>query len=290
MWARGYGPIVERFRNWADEEPAVRAVMIVGSQARTREPADRWSDLDLVIFHTEPEKLIASSEWYHRFGTVVLSMVESTSVLNNKERRVIYSDGRDVDFAVFPATFLPFVAQSPEGKEVLGRGYHVLLDKDHQLTGLPEALGEHRPSKGRPPSREEFEGVVADFWYHVLWVAKKLRRGEVWTAKMGCDGYLKQLLLGMLEWEAATVSEGNVDVWHDGRFLDRWAPQPVLSRIPATFAQYDLTDIERALHETGKLFSSLAREVATATGTTYPSEAESAIWTLVDQKAGPAQG
>ena len=283
MWARWYGPIVERFRTWASEEPAVRAAIIVGSQARTTEPADRWSDLDIVIFHTEPERLIASAEWCHRFGTVVLSMVESTAVLNSKERRVIYSDGRDVDFAVFPAAFLPYLAQNPSGAQVLNRGYHILIDKDHRLAGLSQSLAQTRRTEGRLPSPEEFEGVVADFWYHVLWFAKKLRRGEIWIAKMGCDGYLKQLLVPMMEWHALAEGRGKVDVWHDGRFLDRWAPSSVLARLPATFARYDPKDLERALRETGQLFSSLAGDVAKAIGATYPRDAESEIQALVTQ-------
>jgi len=292
MWARWYGSIVERFRSWATEDSSVRAAMIVGSQARTTEPADEWSDLDLVVFHTEPEKLIASMEWFRRFGTVVLSMVEPTAVLNNKERRVIYSDGRDVDFAVFPASYLPYVARSPEGAAVLSRGYHVLVDKDHQLENVPEVLAQGRRPGGRLPRAEEFEGLVADFWYHILWVAKKLRRGELWTAKMGCDGYLKRLLVPMMEWQA-TVHDGvKTDVWHDGRFLERWAPSFVRSRIPATFAQYDSKDVKRALRETGQLFSLLAREVATATGARYPADAEAKVWTLVDRTLhdGDARG
>ena len=281
MWARWYGPMMERFRTWASGEPALRAALVVGSQARVTEPADEWSDLDIVIFHRDPEQLLDSTDWIGRFGDVVLTTVESTAVSGGRERRVLYSDGRDVDFAVFPSEALAFIAQSPPGLEVLGRGYEVLLDKDGQLSP-PIALPERgRRNRQKPPSEDQFQAAVADFWYHMQWAAKKLRRGELWTAKMGCDGYLKRLLVRMMEWQAIVRRGNEVDVWHDGRFLDRWAEPEVRARLPDTFARYDRRDLARGLDETGRLFSDLAREVARRCRWVYPERAESIVLMLV---------
>ena len=281
MWARWYGSIVERFRKWADSESGVRAALIVGSQARTDEPADEWSDLDIAIFHTDPARLIDSTEWFQPFGTVVLSMVESTAVGGSRERRVLYSDGKDVDFAIFPSAAIPFIAGSPEGLSVLGRGFVILLDKDHQLGEFRSVARSKAPESLGLPTEEEFRANVSDFFYHLLWAAKKLRRGETWTAKMGCDGYLKLLLVRMIEWSTVASAPTKVDVWHDGRFLDRWAPPEVRARLPATFAQYETRDLSRALGETNLLYSQLAHQVAGRLGWSYPTEAEEAVWKLV---------
>ena len=34
---------------WAESQPDIRAIIVVGSRARRDSPADEWSDLDLVI-------------------------------------------------------------------------------------------------------------------------------------------------------------------------------------------------------------------------------------------------
>src|SRR5207244_90365 len=47
-----------------------------------------------------------------------------------------------------------------------------------------------------------------DFWYHAVWNARKLRRGELFVAKNACDGYLKALVLRMLGWRAAAATPG----------------------------------------------------------------------------------
>ncbi len=290
MWARWYGPFVERFRAWATREPAVRAALIVGSQARTDEPADEWSDLDLVIFHNAPEQLLGSAEWVGQFGEVVLTTVEPTAVLGSRERRVLYSDGKDVDFAIFPSSALAFVAQTPDGLAILARGYEVLLDKDALLPDRAALLGRLERDSPTLPSADQFQAVVADFWYHVPWAAKKLRRGELWTAKMVCDGYLKLLLLRMIEWQTVLRHGPGADVWHRGRFVDRWAEPEVHARLPGTFARYDRGDLARSLEETGRLFSDLAHEVARRGKWTYPEKAESVVHALVAHTLNDVRG
>lgn len=280
MVSARYASIVEKFRTWAVVEPRVRAALVVGSQARSLAPADEWSDLDLVIFHESPERLIASTEWFALFGEVILTTVEPTAVLDQRERRVIYSDGRDVDFAVFPAAALALATHSTEGRAVLRRGCEVLVDKDSRLRDIGPESRDPGPPFPASLSKTEFESEVADFWYHVLWLAKKLRRGELWIAKMGCDGYLKRLLLRMIEWQTIVRNGPSADVWHEGRFLDTWVAPEVRDRLPATFARYERADVVRALYETARLYGDLAREVARNRRWEYPSKTESAVLAL----------
>ena len=87
----------------------------------------------------------------------------------------------------------------------------------------------------------------------------------------------------MVEWTTIVREPHRVDVWHEGRFLDTWAPADVRARLPATFAQYDVQDIARALRETTSLYTDLARQVAAKLGWAYPLEAQTAVQRLVDR-------
>ena len=281
MPADRYKAIVERFRAWASSEPMVRGALIVGSQARNVAPADEWSDLDVILFVADPPKFLDSPEWVERFGTVLLTTVEKTGVEEGRERRVVYAGGQDVDFSIFPSTVQEFVGWSPDAMQVLQRGFEVLLDKDGHLAKLRGQMDEVGELPHLPPTPPEFEACVGDFWYHVLWAAKKLRRGEVWTAKMVCDSYLKRLLLQMVEWSTLLSGKGETDVWHDGRFLDTWAPPEVKEQLPSVFARYDRTDIARALESTGRVFAGQSHKVATLLGVGYPDAMEFAITELV---------
>ncbi len=115
------------------------------------------------------------------------------------------------------------------------------------------------------PVQLELTELASDFWYHALWTAKKLRRGEVYTA-IGClDGYLKARLVTLLEWHARAL-DPSVDTWHGGRFLERWADPGALSALESAYAHYDVRDVARALWATIDLWQGLEEETASQLG------------------------
>jgi len=177
-----------------------------------------------------------------------------------------------VDFAFLPldvARQMVGTAPSPDVADILWRGARVLLDKD----GLVAQL---RPSEAivpapQPPTQAEFLQAVHDFWYHAVWTAKHLRRGELWWAKGGCDNHLKGLLRRMLEWHARATKGPDCDTWMRGRFLEEWADERAVEQLRYAFAHYDEADVWRALVVTMDLFRWVALETAGRLGYPYPA-------------------
>ena len=247
---------------WASEREDVRAALVVGSQARRQLSADRWSDLDAVLFADYPRALAAETDWVENFGTPVLTFLEETGFGSGVERRVLYESGEDVDFPIVDATAWREVAALPETADMLSRGYRVLYD---ELELGKELARLARPLAPRPPNVDAFGELVSDFWYHALWAAKKLRRGEVFTAMECLDGYMKSRVLTLLRWHARAV-DPSVDTWHSGRFLERWADPGALAALQCAYAHYELRDVARALWETIDLFQGLSEETAQRLG------------------------
>ena len=69
--------------------------------------------------------------------------------------------------------------------------------------------------------------LASDVWYHALWAAKKLRRGEVWVARACVDCYLQARLVELAALDARTLDPA-ADTWHGGRFLERWADERIV--------------------------------------------------------------
>ena len=105
------------------------------------------------------------------------------------------------------------------------------------------------------PAEATFLEVVNDMWYHAVWTAKKLRRGELWIAKRCCDEYLKALLLQMVEWHTLATKRPQVQMWFNGRFLETWADPRVLDRLRTAFTSNNQADVQRALFATLNLFN-----------------------------------
>jgi ribosomal protein S18 acetylase RimI-like enzyme/predicted RNA methylase len=71
-----YDDLIEAITRWAESDPQVRLAVLIGSQARPDPPADRWSDLDVVLLVRRPEPLLDDAAWPDRFGDVVCTFTE----------------------------------------------------------------------------------------------------------------------------------------------------------------------------------------------------------------------
>lgn len=281
---KGYAEISARFAAWAGREERIRAAIVVGSRARTDHPADRWADLDLVVIATDPEPYLDHADWVKAIGHPVLTFTEPTGDGRGRERRVLFEDGLDADFAFFPATLIEGMLTAgipPDVADAFRRGARVLVDKDGLAGRVLAAVATLPPWSPPPPCEERFLEAVHDFWYHAVWTAKHLRRGELWWAKTGCDGHMKGLLCRMMEWHARAMKGPAHDTWMRGRFLEEWADPRAVAGLKNVFAHYDADDLWRALGATMDLFRWLAKETAARLGLTYPATSDAIATELV---------
>ena len=259
-----YTDLIDQFTNWTHAEEAVRAALILGSRARQDHPADEWSDLDMVIFVLHPERFIRSADWVASIAPVWLTFLEPTADGRSWERRVLFEGGLDVDIAIDPAELLDGLLEQglpPDIADTIRRGVRVMVDKEGKLARL-QALPLPSTPFYKKPTLAEFVNATSDFWYHTLWSAKHLRRGELWWAKSGSDMHLKNLLKDMLEWHARATQGERFDTWLRGRFLEEWADPRAVEQLPNAFAHYDAGDMARSLQVTMDLYRWLEDETS----------------------------
>ena len=258
---------------WASRREDVRGAVLVGSHARGDHPADEFSDIDVILFVRDPVDLLDDAAWTRELGDVGITFVEETPVPGVRERRVLFRDGTDVDFVVAPVERMAELAET--GSDVLARGFRVLVDKD----GLTAMLDGVRPrTSGRGPTSHDLAEAVSDFWYHAVWTARKLARGEVFVARDCVGGYMTGIVIRMAAWHA-----GDRDTWHGGRFLEEWADTRVLDGLRTACTTYDSQDVERALGATMDLVSWLGRDTARLHGLSYAEAEERLSRELVER-------
>ncbi|MDA3646745.1 aminoglycoside 6-adenylyltransferase [Saccharopolyspora indica] len=139
------------------------------------------------------------------------------------------------------------------------RGYVVHRDKTGITAGLPAATT--APPEQSPPTAEEFEENQHEFWFEATQAPIYLARGELWPAALR-QAEMRDLLLTVLEWNAAARSGGAIDTWHNGHHLQEWLPDDYHARIAPIFAQYDPADGARAWRALIDLYSDVAAETA----------------------------
>ena len=270
-----YFEIKKRLLQTAATNDGLRAVILIGSSVREYAVADEYSDLNVILVCDEPEAWLYG-DLPGMLGDVRISFVEPTFG-GGMERRILYSGSLDVDLIVLTPEQMESAITGGVAGEVMNRGYCVLYDDmmiTDRLKGIPA-----RVQRGAMTERE-FLNIVNDFWFHAVWSAKKILRGELWAAKMCIDAYMKGLLLKIIEESEAD----NKDVWHNGRFLEKWAGGDTIAELGNCFAHYDRENMLSALSSTMVLCAKLARRTAEKRGYLYPAEAEACAMSFVKDR------
>jgi aminoglycoside 6-adenylyltransferase len=269
----------ERIVAWANSQPAIRAVLVVGSQARRDRPADEWSDLDTMVFCTDYEPYWASKDWLGEMGTLWTAIPGHTSG-DDPEWLALYDGGFKVDYVLFPVDALRRLAQAEQMDGVYQRGYYVLVDKDGWAARLPPPT--YTPPSYERPSEHEFALAVNAFWYGAVYVAKQIRRRNLWVVKYR-DWTLKETLLRMVEWHARAMQGWEHDTWHDGHHMASWIDAGTWEALHDTFGRFGAADAWRALMASMALFARLAGETAAQLGYAYPQALDAQVSQYVDK-------
>ncbi|MGN0553685.1 MAG: aminoglycoside 6-adenylyltransferase [Oscillospiraceae bacterium] len=272
-----YYEIKNRLMDIAQTDENLTSVITIGSSVRAYSAADEYSDIDIIISTSEPEKWLYG-DMPSKLGEIMISFVEPT-LGGGMERRVLYNGSLDVDLIVFTPEQLQNAVMSGAAAEVMNRGYSVMYDS----MGITKLIEEYVKPDTRhiTMTESEFVNRTEDFWFHTVWAAKKILRGELWTAKMCIDAYLKNHLLSIMEFDRYLCDK--TDIWHNGRFLEKWAGAENVEKLESCFAHYDREDMINALKNTAAIFSKNAHSAAEKSGYTYPEKAEQYAKSLLEE-------
>lgn len=259
-------PLKRRLVAWVETQSNLRAILVVGSQARRDHPADEWSDLDLMVFAGDFSRYLTQADWLDDLGLVWVCLRQQIDT-GDPELLVLFEGGYKVDFVFYPLTELQWLAQVETLPDVYRRGYEVLVDKDGLAARLPMCPFEPEPIE--PPDEATFLAVVNAFWYGAVYVTKQIRRRQLWLVKYR-DWTMKTHLLRVMEWHARVVNGWAYDTWHDGKFVAEWTDAQTWAVLKHTFGHFDGGDSWRALLATMDLFRRLATETAAHLGYPYP--------------------
>jgi aminoglycoside 6-adenylyltransferase len=272
--------MIENVIRWAERNDAIRAVAIIGSQARKEFPADRWSDLDLAIIADDVSEFITSSDWIKEFGRPVLSFIEETPD-GSFERRVLYQGFLDIDFG--------FNTPSELKKEnilrfllsIMERGYTILVDKDNLLSSFKKNVGFQETEKSDAIILNE----IHDYFYHCVWIVKKVMRGEVLTALRCLNRYMNQKLVTIIEAYEKTKHGSTYDTWYNGRLIEQWACPDIISELCGCFSDYDNAQVLGALKRNMTLYKRLSRYVVRTRGIPYPESQIKKVENWIEKNA-----
>ena len=177
-----YDLIIQKIEKWAIPRSDIKLAMIVGSRARIDKPADQWSDLDVTLITTKPDRYFKDAEWLQEVGTLLVKY-DFTNQKGDREWRVIFHDGTVVDFSiikydffsklylmvvrlfdkypilgtVFPKTKASIEDEKRYDSILFNRGVRILFDKSGNTAKWMKLLGD---PKWQPPNQSEYLAYI----------------------------------------------------------------------------------------------------------------------------------
>jgi len=269
----------EAFLLWAEKTDDIRAAFIVGSRARADHSADKWSDLDIILYANNHEFYLYNTDWLEALGNIWVTFTYHTSG-GEPERLTIFEDGYQVDIVFHSVSTLRRMVKDRTTPDSFCRGVRVLVDKDNVSGYIVPS--EFKPKLSSTISEAAFIQTIIMFLFASVYIAKQIFRGELWTAKTR-EYDLKALLLQMMEWHAKAMHGEDYDIWHAGRFLHEWVDQKTLEELKNTFGLYEKADSFRALMASMNLFRRLSVETANKLRLRYPEEAYEHITNWINE-------
>ncbi len=119
---------LSQVKTWAEQQPDITGVLLVGSYARGTARPD--SDVDLMVLTTSPQRYLDDFAFAGRFGTVSRWAIEDWGKVTSV--RVWYVDALEVEYGI---TDPDWAAQPLDAgtRRVISDGMRVVFDRDGSL-------------------------------------------------------------------------------------------------------------------------------------------------------------
>jgi aminoglycoside 6-adenylyltransferase len=253
----------QRVAEWAEAHEDVRVVLLVGSRAESDGRPDPLSDYDVLLFVQDAESYEADESWLSAFGSILVKLDEQYEMLETRiaTRLVQYQDGSRIDFSICGLGLLERIAQERRLPDDLDHGFRVLVDKDDWSSRFPSWTG--GALQERVPSEAEYQDVVNEFWWEVLYVAKYLARGEILPALYSHECVIRfRCVVPMLEWYTRVVNGSERRIGPHGRRLRGELGEEEWDRLGRTLLKWSEEEGWKALFETTEYFEATSKTVA----------------------------
>ena len=253
----------------AKEDERIRAVTMGGSRANKDCPVDVYQDFDIVFFVKDVAPFWDNEEWIaEKFGKPsLLQKPESMDLIppdndGNYMYLMIFPDGNRIDLQF---TSWPY---EDDGEPMI-----LLLDKDGTFPKIQ--IAEDFWYIKRPTAK-----YFADCCNEAHWclnnVAKGIAREEAAYVMMML-GFVRDMLIRMLEWYAGMNHNFRISTGKCGKYFKKYLPKDIYERFLKTYPTADTEAMWAAAFEILYLFGDVAREVAAKLEFTYNAAEEKGI-------------
>jgi aminoglycoside 6-adenylyltransferase len=230
----------------ANTDSRIRAVLLNGSRANSKQQPDRFQDYDVMYIVDQMESFIADQHWISIFGDKLIwqkpdemnSPGEGLKKSFSFHYLMLFKDGNRIDLTLFPAERFK-TDFSPDSQTILW------LDKDKLFENIGPASD--RDYWIKPPTEKEFTDACNEFWWVSTYIAKGLLRDDISYAKAMMEGPVRKIFMKMTEWHIGTKTKFSVSLGKDGRNMRLYLSMDQYITLLKTYPDYRKGNIWNSL-------------------------------------------
>jgi aminoglycoside 6-adenylyltransferase len=266
--------VIKKITEWAESKPDIRAVLLTSSRANPNATLDEFSDYDVIFVTEDINPYLEDEKWLGDLGKVLMIYRDPIRFEYGFERftRVTYYwDYLRIDYTAWPIGLLQHIASITELPSYLDDGYKILLDKDNLAKGMkPPTYLAFMP---KPPMEKEYLEIIDNFYNEAMYVAKSIRRDNIFAIKLNMDHWMKQVYLRtMLEWLMEIENGWNVKTSAFGKGLKKLIKPKLWAELESTYVGAGKEENWEALFKTINLFRKIVDEVGKSLHYAFPAD------------------
>lgn len=255
---------------WTRSNEDIRAALLTSSLVNPLAPVDDFSDLDIELVFLDPTPYLESKDWIDLFGDPLNVYEEGIEAFDGKHamKMVQYWDGVKVDFKIYSVEQFKAEVLADKLPEDWDIGYEILIDKEGLCKGLQHPT--YEVSIIKEPTEEEFQKIVADFFWDVTYLPKCLVRGDLFYLKFMVEKIIRvEYFIPMIEWCIGSRNQWEVTTNKYGRLFKKYLNTAEWEELGATFAGADMEENWIACGKLIDIFDKMAQDVSKVMGFDY---------------------
>jgi aminoglycoside 6-adenylyltransferase len=270
--------VISMIKEWADRKPDIRAVLLTSSRANPQASLDAFSDYDFILVAKDIQPYLENERWMGDFGRVLVvyrEHMQSESGFDRFVRVIQYEDGLKIDFTLWPVGMLKRAAAEPKPPGYLDDGYKVILDKDSLTEGM--AAPTYLVFVPTVPTAAEYHTCVEHFFVNAPYVAKHIRRGDLFPLNSLLYIMRDERLRLMLEWRVEIDHHWSLKTGFYGKGLVKYLTPEIIRGLEETYTRSGVEANWDVLFRLIELFRRVAKEVGNRLGYAYPGDIDSRV-------------
>lgn len=237
--------IIKKLTNELSDNPSIKALLLVGSQARnTIYRASQHSDIEAYIVVEDCDVEDIEKELFHtvkRIGRVIFSYKNQWAGFST-----VFEDLSRLELPIAKLSQLEFVFSRPKAQEI-----EVLLDKTDGI--LMTILDKRTDSIDL---EKIFQYQVTDFWYMAIVGVQYYKTGELWHSRSALQ-ILQSSLIKLFE----LYNDPTILLLETNKRIEEFLTQEQVMLLKEVSPAYDREQIVVAYKRIFKIYSGMSQQI-----------------------------